>query len=811
MDRGVDRRIWLGLFLLAAATLAFEINLTRLFSVAQFYHLAFMIVSIALLGFGASGTALAIFPALQRGSPHARLGRSAVAAGGSILGAYLLINWLPFDSFSIAWDRRQVLILALHYLALAAPFFFGGLALGSLLSQFAGRAGTIYSANLLGSAAGCLLALALPSYLGAEGAVIVYSGLAALAAIASRESARIVDRPVTLAAFGLIAFSLADGLLRAWSGSPLAFLSLRISPYKGLSYALQSPGAEVTFQRWNAFARVDLVRGTAIHAVPGLSYRYLGALPSMDGVFVDGDDLSPVVQATQDMDFVSYLPNAAAFTLRPQGSALILGPRGGMDVLTALALNTGPKTVVEVNPLITRIVPIYADARLRVQTESERSFLRRTASTYDVIVISLPSGYHPVRSGAYALGEDYRYTIEAFEEALKRLAPGGVLISTRWLQEPPSEDLRLFALAVEALERTGGEPRAQLVAFRGFNIAAVMLKNGAYTAGELAQIRRFLDTRAFDLSYAPDVQPEETNQYNVLRESTYYDAYTRLANSPSHEAFFAGYDYDVRPPTDDWPFYGHYFKWRQAPQIIADFGRAWQPFGGAGYFVILALFVLAVLLAAALILIPVALRRAVESHAASRFYLRDLMYFGFLGVGFLLVEIPLLQLFILYLGHPAYAAGIVLFALLLSSGIGSQLSPSVPLRPALAVLAAGLMVMPSLLHSAIDLTLGFPLAARMCLTVLMLAPAGALMGVPFPGRIRLMGAGEGARTSASREGEIPWVWAINGAASVIASILAALLALTFGFSWVLRIGALCYAGAFITELTRPVRPLSPGP
>ncbi|MFH1185079.1 MAG: hypothetical protein V1755_08585, partial [Chloroflexota bacterium] len=148
MNRGVDRRIWLGLFLLAAATLAFEINLTRLFSVAQFYHLAFMIVSIALLGFGASGTALAIFPALQRGSPHARLSRSAIAAGGSILGAYLLTNWLPFDSFSIAWDRKQVFILALHYLALAAPFFFGGLALGSLLSQFAGRAGTIYSANL---------------------------------------------------------------------------------------------------------------------------------------------------------------------------------------------------------------------------------------------------------------------------------------------------------------------------------------------------------------------------------------------------------------------------------------------------------------------------------------------------------------------------------------------------------------------------------------------------------------------------------------------------------------------------------------
>ncbi|MFH1185917.1 MAG: hypothetical protein V1755_12900, partial [Chloroflexota bacterium] len=348
----------------------------------------------------------------------------------------------------------------------------------------------------------------------------------------------------------------------------------------------------------------------------------------------------------------------------------------------------------------------------------------------------------------------------------------------------------LFALAVAALERTGGEPRAQLVAFRGFNMAAVMLKNGSYTAGELAVIRRFLDTRAFDLSYAPDVRAEETNQHNILRDSMYFETYSQLVNSSPHETFFAGYDYDVRPPTDDWPFFGHYFKWRQAPQIIAEFGRAWQPFGGAGYFVILALLFLALLLAAALILVPVALRRVIESHAARRFYLHDLMYFGFLGVGFLLVEIPLLQLFILYLGHPAYAAGIVLFALLLFSGIGSRLSPSVPLRPALAGLAAGVLVMPSLLNSAIDLTLGFPLAARMCLTVLMLAPAGVLMGVPFPGRLRLMGVRAGTQTN-SREDEIPWVWAVNGAASVIASILAALLALTLGFSWVLRIGALC--------------------
>jgi len=805
LNRSIDRRIWISLFLLAAATLGFEINLTRLFSVAQFYHLAFMIVSIALLGLGASGTALAIFPALGTGSPHTRLSIFGFAAGASILSAYLLTNWLPFDSYSIAWDRKQILILALDYVALAAPFFFSGLALGSLLSQYADKAGTIYAFNLLGSAAGCLLALAAPSYVGAEGAISLYAGLAALAAITSIVSLRAISRPVALAALVLITFSLADVVLRASSGSSFDFLTLRISPYKGLSYALQSPGAEVAYHRWNAFSRIDLVRGAAIHAVPGLSYRYLEPLPTLGGLYVDGDDLSPVVEAPQDATFVSYLPNAVAFQLRPQGSVLILEPRGGLDLLAALTLNSGPKTVVEVNPLITEIVPIYADPRLQVHVQSNRSFLRRTSSAFDVIVISLPSGYHPVRSGAYSLGEDYRYTVEGFEEALERLNPGGVMISTRWLQEPPSEDLRLFALAATALERTGGTPQTQIVAFRGYNMAAVMLKNGEYTAGELSEIRRFIDSRAFDLSYAPDVQADETNRYNILRESEYYETYSQLINSPSYEAFYAAYDYDVRPPTDDRPFFGHYFKWRQAPQVIAEFGRAWQPFGGAGYFVIVALLLLAILLAIALILIPVALSHHGRSNSLTSFPLSDLLYFGFLGLGFLLVEIPLLQLFILYLEQPAYAAAMVLFSLLLFSGIGSRLSPSMPLVPSLAILAAAVLAAPSLLHYVIDGTLGLPLVARMCLTSLTLAPVGFLMGVPFPGRIRLMSAPTSAGESNPREGEIPWVWAINGAASVIASILAALLALTFGFTWVLRIGALCYAGAFLTEASRQGR------
>jgi len=799
-----ERTIWLSLFLLSAGTLTFEINLTRLFSVAQFYHFAFMIVSIALLGFGASGTALTIFPTLQNGKPKQRLSQLAFAAGISILIAFLLTNRLPFDSFSIAWDRRQVWILILHYLALAAPFFFSGMALGFLLSAFPQSAGNTYAVNLLGSAMGCIIALAAPSYLGGEGMVTLSIALVSLAGITSIPRIRQIWHPLVLAMSALFTFSLLDLGLRFTGKPSFAFLELHISPYKSLSYALQYPGASVISRQWNAFSRVDVVRSGAIHSLPGLSYRYLQPLPSLDGLLVDGDDLSPILQTATDSRFVSYLPNAVAFHLRPQASVLILEPRGGLDVFTALALSSEQITAIEINPLIVNAVPVYDGPRVQVYVESDRSYLRRAQLKYDVIVLSLASSFHPVRSGAYALAEDYRYTVESFNDALAHLTPGGLLVATRWLQDPPSEDLRLFALGVTALENSNTDPRTHIVALRGFNTATILLKNGSFTPDELSSIRDFLAERAFDLTYAPDVRPDETNEYNILTESKYYQTYVNLLNSNPRETFYDDYDYDVRPPTDDHPFFGHYFKWTQAPQVIAEFGRAWQPFGGAGYFVIVALLALAILLAVTLILLPVAIWKRANQNAASPFPLRNLLYFGLLGFAFLFVEIPLIQRFILYLGHPAYAFSIVLFALLFFSGLGSRWSDRIPLRPSLAILVILILAAPLLLPHLFTWTLGLPLTIRLGLTALVLSPLGFLMGVPFPAGIHLITWRQvQVPKNEAQDGSIPWVWAVNGAASVVASVLSALLALTFGFSWVLRLGALCYAGAWITALAQP--------
>jgi len=804
----------LGLFLLSAATLAFEIMLTRLFSVAQFYHFAFMIVSIALLGFGASGTALAIFPALGRKDPQNTLGKLAFATGLSILGAYLLTNELPFDSFSIAWDRRQVAILVLHYVALATPFFFSGMAVGLLLAVFPFSAGQTYAVNLLGSALGCVIALAAPSYLGGEGTVVLSSGLAALGSLVcsgkhrpeSNRSFAAKASPAIIAAVLLVTAALDLGL-RLGGRAGLPFLELRLSPYKSLSYTLQQPSAEVIYRRWNAFSRLDLIHSASIHSIPGLSYRYLQPLPRTDGLLVDGDDLCPILFPEADSAFTDYLPSAVAYLLRPGASALVLEPRGGLDVFTALALGARGVTAVEVNPMIVEAVGYpYNDPRVQVVLESDRSYLRRAGNQFDIVVLSLTSSYHPVRSGAYSLAEDYRYTVESFEDALGRLMTDGLLVVTRWLQDPPSEDLRTFALAVTALERDGGDPRMQIVAFRGYNTVTILVRSGAFLPGELQAIRAFTAERAFDLIYAPNINADETNRYNILPESIYYQAFTDLLAASPRQDFYAAYPYDITPPTDDHPFFGHFFKWSQAGQILAELGRTWQPFGGAGYFVVVALLALATLLAGTLILLPLVNRKISKNTGPERpsSILRPLLYFVLIGLAYLFVEIPLIQRFILYLGHPAYAMTTVLFTLLLFSALGSAQADRLPHQLALGVLIVFLLGVPMLLPPLFARTLGLPFTLRLIITIIVLAPIGLLMGIPFPAGIRWLtktvdrSGTEVPGEKSSAAAQIPWVWAANGASSVVASILAALLALSFGFSWVLKIGALCYAGAWLT-------------
>jgi spermidine synthase len=823
--------LW-ALGILSAATLALEINLTRLFAVAQFYHFSFMIVSLALLGFGASGTLLALLPRLQARAPVRALAWTGWGFAGTAIGAYLLTLYLPFDSFRIALDAGQWGVLALHYVALSTPFMCSGLAVGLLLAVYPERSNRIYAANMIGSGMGCLLAVILPTLVGGESVVLLAGALGVASAgvctwtaggrrqlSGDGVSTWTLHRGQPLRRLGRIAHLAVILLLSLAAFRLPAWLGIVLSPYKSLSYALLYPDAEHIFQRWNSISRVDVVRSSSIRSLPGSGYICAHAPPAQLGLTVDGDGLTPISHVPpgfSDLPFSDCLLTALPYQLHPGAHTLILEPGGGFDVLVALAQGAGQVTAVVDNPLVVQAVrqqgawagDVYDDPRVRVVAQEGRSYVKQAPERYEVIDLALTEPQRTVVSGAYSLAEDYDYTVEAFVDLIDRLDQDGLLVVSRWLQVPPSESIRAFALAVEAVARTGGSPRTNLVALRSYQQMLILARRTAFTDDELRAIRRFAEERRFDPVYLPDLQPGEVNRYNVLPEPMYSDACMALVQASERgpaggRTWYEAYAFDVRPPTDDRPFFAHFFKWRQLPEVLAAAGHTWQPFGGAGYLVPLALLGLASLCAGAIILLPLALRQG--STLPRRGGWRVLAYFALLGLGYLSIEIPLMQRFILFLGHPTWSLSTVLFGILVFSGIGSRFSPHVPLRAVLLAIPALVGGYALGLPYVFEWTLALPLWGRLLVSMAALAPLGLLMGMPFPSGVTAIRSGwidtQPGVASPQASSHIAWAWAVNGALSVIASILAALIALSWGFLTVLVLGAGCY---LVALAMRPV-------
>ena len=799
------RRTLCGVALLSAAALAFEITLTRVFAVARWYHFAFMAVSIALLGFGASGTALAVWPQLTR-TPERWSRWGAFAFGVSVLGSYLVINELPFDSYRIAWERVQLLYLAAYYLSLTVPFFCAGLVVGALLAAEGAPVNRIYAANFAGSGLGSLGALAALTWFSPPGVILLTAatGLLGAAAFARSNAPRPHVSRFTLGAL-LLALVLAAPATR-----PPHLLALHMSPYKTLSNLLRYPDTRVTFTGWNAFSRVDAVESRTIRSYPGLSFRYTGATPRQVGITIDGDNLSPITATgdPQALAFLDALPTALPFRLVARPRTLVVNARGGLDVLQALHQGAASVTAVEDNPLVVRLVRdryrefagnLYGSPQVEVVVESGRGFARRAVAagrTFDLVVISLADSFKVVNFGAYSLTENPTYTVEGMLDFYRLLSERGVLVVTRWLQVPPSESLRAAATLIAALERAGVTDAAQhLVAYRSFNTMTLLASRRPFQPAQLARVRAFLAANGFDLVAAPDMRPQEANRYNVLEEPLYYRGFQALLG-PEREAFIAGYFYDIRPPTDDRPFFFHYFRWRQVHAILATFGKTWQPFGGGGYLVLVLLLILAGLASTMLILLPLAISRpalATLSHSPTlTTRLAVLIVFLALGIGYLFVEIPFIQGFVVFLGHPTLAFATVLVAMLVFSGVGSLLAPRVPLLPAFLILAVGATSYPALLRPILNATLGAPLAARLGVTIVSLAPLAVFMGVPFPRALALL--------QEVNPAWVPWAWAVNGCASVLSSILAAMVAVSAGFHVVLATAGAAYGVAMIAVI-----------
>jgi spermidine synthase len=765
----VPSRILLGVALTSLATIALELALTRLFSATMFYHFAFLAISLALFGSGAGGVALyALRDRFPRERASVHLAVCAVLFAASVVLALYVILDNPIPA--ALPGLHLVGPLSLVYGAAALPFFFAGLTISLAIDAWARGMSRLYLFDLAGAALGCLL---LVPALDALGAVDTVLAVALVAALASFVFAGGGAGP-RVRAVAALAPAAAGGLLLSNHQSR----HLDIREAKGL----REDG--VVFSKWNSFSRVTVGRT---------------ADPDRHLIFIDADAATALLRDASDLDkhrAEGDRVEALAYHVAPRKKVLIIGPGGGVDVVIARLFGARDITAVEVNPLVARDVMLeepflsysgrlYRQPGVRLEVDEARSFIRRSRERYDLVLGTMVDTWAATAAGAFALTENNLYTVEAFRDYLAHLTDGGVLSLTRWYQQPPDQLLRLMSLARAAMSEVGiSDPSRHLLLMRGaphgsgLATGTLLLKKSAFTDEECRSADEFAARTGYEVLYSPTRRPESD--------------FKRLAEADDPREVWDSLKSDVTPTRDDSPFFFQSVRLERLFRPRLAQGE-WAK-TSLGTTVLVTLVGISAIVVVLFVLGPLLLvrRRLGGSPRPGRMLL--LLYFGCLGLAFVLIEVALVQKSVLFLGHPVYALTIVLFSILLSSAAGSALSGQLTLLvpalrrvlPAIAVLVvAYVLLLPVVFYGFVHLEA----PVRMGLAVLVIAPLGVLMGVPMPTGIRLLAGYAPAL--------VPWAWGVNGAASVLGSAGAVALAMMAGFNATLLTGAIFYLLALV--------------
>ncbi len=779
----VSRRQLVAVGLTSGTLLMTELALTRIFSVVMYYHFAFLAISIALFGLSASGVfAYVARRRLDRHPTDVLLARqSAIYAVFTLVALFALVRL----RVGLNYSRQNLLLMLTIYALAALPFFTGGLVVTLAVSRLTSRINAVYASDLLGAAVGCLVLIPLLDRVGAPGVVLTAAALALVAAVLfAPETAR-------LRFAGIGAAVMAAALFGQLSG--VAVFDVVVT--KG------HQADRVLFSKWNSFSRIGVYERT--HGDWSLSPNYRGQLPDTRYMDIDSAASTPILHVESDFNNVQYLRyelTAIAYQLKKPGfSALVIGPGGGRDLVSALVFGAGHVDGVEINPIIANDVMrgqfsdysggIYTQPRVRIAIDDGRSFVRRAPDRYDVIQASLVDTWAATAAGAYTLTENTLYTVEAFNDYLDHLTDNGMVAMTRWV----IDGLRLVSLAQAACESRGWDARSRLAIVQYDRVQTFLLKKNPFTPEEIAALREAAGRLGFNVLYAPPLAgepaaPLPTDWVDGMATADY----PRLILADDRQQFYRDYPQDIRPTTDDRPFFFHTTK--LANQFQVAFGRS-MLFGN-GLSALLTLMGISGALVLLFVLGPLAL---VGVGGAPRWF-PWLLYFGALGAGFMLIEVSVLQRFVLLLGHPVYSLTVTLFSLLLGTGLGAAWSRR--LREAtltrstaimlVAIAAIGLAVI-AVATPLVTWAIPFTRTTRIAMAVVALVPIGIALGVPMPAGIRLL--------NARAPQMVTWAWGINGALSVVGATLAIFIAMNWGFEVTLLAASATYLVGLIALLS----------
>ena len=794
------RRTRLAVVLLSAAVLALELVLMRALSLRYWQHFAYMIISVTLLGFGASGTLVTLFR--QRLAAHRRgwLSGLSLAFALSIGLSARAAAAVRLDIAMLTWEPwRQLPGVAALELLLCVPFGLAGGVLALVFLDNPARIGGHYAANLIGSGLGAAAAVVLMHWLDAATlmtAVTLTALAAALVALPVRRRAGAIGGVAVTGVIGLIAW--------LWPYEP------GMSQFKMLPQLVATGRAEITHTRVSPLGRIDVAAGTAIHHAPGLSLNYTRPIAPHVLLLADGEPLGAVYDCPRPEDwvFADSTTAALAYQLNDGGRVLIVGAGGGGDIGLALLHQRRPITALEMNrriielmtgPLRTRGGSVYEAPGVKVLSREARGFLAAGGDErFDIIQVPAVDAFAASGAGLLVTAESHLYTVEAVGEMLDHLAADGVLCITRWRRWPARDGLRLLDIAAEALRRRGPEPAEHLVMIRSWATVTIAACKSGVSATRAEQVREFCDRRSFDLCWMKGLEAAEVNRHHILAQPDYYQAAAALLG-PQRRRFLDEYLFDVSFTTDDRPYFYHFSRPGTISRLRAQLGARSRALLEAGYLMRLAALIQTAAIAAVLIVLPLLWRRRNVRRAPGKAATAG--YFLLLGAGFMLLEMGLLHKLVLHLAHPIYAASAVITAFVLFAGAGSWLSSRWAAPPRRVAAVAGLAVVAvSLVYllgldSWLTAARGMSLAARLVWASLAIAPLAAAMGHLFPLGLRRVGSTTPAL--------VPWAWAVNGFASVVATIGASALAMEVGFHAVIAIAAGCYALAAGLALRLP--------
>jgi hypothetical protein len=580
-------------------------------------------------------------------------------------------------------------------------------------------------------------------------------------------------------------------------------MDIRMSPYKSLPSKLRLPDSKVVYSKESSYARLDVIESPSIKSAPGISLKYQEVPPPQDGITIDGDNLTAITKIEDDiseLEFLEFLPTSIFFKVKPAPEkVLVVEPGGGMDVAAALYFGGKDIYVSQNSSLMLEVLEdkfseyigdIYNDSRVRVFEISSRNFSKITDQRFDLIILSLSDSFHPISSGAYSLNENYLLTTESISDLVSVLKQDGILAVTRWVQFPPSENLKVLSTLCQSLDELKiKEMPDKIFAFRSWNTLTTLIKKDGFNSDELNSLKQAVAELNFDIVYYSGILEDEVNIYNILEEPYFYNYFSQIIEGDrnSREAFYDNYYFNIYPATDDNPYFFNFFRFGQVPDIIKYFGKSTQPFGGGGYLILIAALIISIALSVLFILLPLRIRRI---NISIRKDFKYIIYFFCLGFGFFFIEIPFIQKFILLLGKPAYALAVVLFSIMFAGGLGSFTSSKfkVDLRWVVGVIVAYVVLFIFTFGYVVDFIISKVLWQRFLYSILIIIPLGFVMGIPFPSAI--------AKVKEKRkETIVPWLWAINGCTSVVGSIAAVMISIHFGFFVVIGIAAVIYLAA----------------